>query len=32
MAEAVETLITGAAWGLSGLTPAQIAPARLLAR
>ena len=31
MAEAVEALVTGGAWHLSGLTPEQIAPARLLA-
>jgi D-arginine dehydrogenase len=32
MAEAVDALITGAHWSIAGVTPAQIAPARLLAR
>jgi D-arginine dehydrogenase len=31
MAEAVEALITGTAWPLSAVTPAQVAPGRLLA-
>ena len=31
MAEAVEALVTGSLWPLAGVTPAEIAPARLLA-
>ena len=32
MAEAVEALVTGSPWPIADVTPAQIAPARLLAR